>query len=89
MKVNPFGVNDITLCWHCGYAIQLRYHRWQDQETGEYFDGLFWDHFVLNEFTCHAAAPKTSLREAWVQEVKSQANTDGRWNTWGGDGVGP
>lgn len=70
MNSDAFDVNDITLCWHCGYAIQFRYHRWQDQETGQYFDGQFWDHFALNDFTCHTAEPKTSLREAWAREAR-------------------
>jgi len=68
-----FDRNDITLCWHCGYAIQLRYHRWQDQETGLYYDGLFWDHLAANDFTCHEASPKMSLRETWAREARGIA----------------
>lgn len=53
----------IGLCAHCGYACQLRTHYWQDYETGEPLRGDFWDHFVLNVFTCHIATPKRSIRD--------------------------
>jgi hypothetical protein len=62
--MNTVGV--ITLCWHCGYACQFRHYRWKDDETGEWYEGDFWDHFADNEFTCHTAAPKISVRERWA-----------------------
>lgn len=59
-----YRVGDITLCDACGYAIRLNHHTWNDDETGEPFGGLFWDHFTLNTFTCHVATPKLSVWEA-------------------------
>lgn len=55
----------VTLCDHCGYAIQLRRHRWEDVDRpGIWHEGDFWDHFVDNVFTCHTAVPKLGVLDA-------------------------
>lgn len=61
--MRDFGEGDITLCAHCGYAIRLNRHNWTDYETGQPYSELFWDHFVVNVFTCHTAKPKRSMWE--------------------------
>lgn len=64
--MNPFNVGDITLCWHCGYACQLRRSHYHDDETGERVDYIYWDHFAFNDFTNHQARPKISIRETTI-----------------------
>ncbi|AON96915.1 hypothetical protein BI081_gp192 [Mycobacterium phage Tonenili] len=54
----------ITLCAHCGYAIQSRRYHWIGDETGEPCSDTAWDHFARNMFTAHVATPKLSFREA-------------------------
>jgi len=56
------AVGTVALCATCGYAIQVCRHRWTDR--GQSMEANFWDHFVLNTFTCHVAKPKWSVREA-------------------------
>ena len=56
------ALGTIGVCAHCGYACQLRRHRWTADDGIPYEDD-WWEHFVLTQFTCHTAAPKRSVWE--------------------------